>query len=191
MLKRTITAAAATLALAAPPAATAQSPQGDYVLAVQATPGAAQASPGQPTTRAPQQFVNIRLELTISITDQRGAAAGPAKTVSLYVVDRDNGRIRTGAAASSAARASEIITALTPVLNVDATPEILTNGRVRVSLSVEYRPGTSEADKTEAIHINERLSAVLDDGKPMVISQTPDPASDRNVKVELKATILK
>jgi hypothetical protein len=35
------------------------------------------------------------------------------------------------------------------------------------------------------------VSAVLEDGKPLVVSQTADPASDRQVKVELKATILK
>ena len=39
--------------------------------------------------------------------------------------------------------------------------------------------------------MNERVSGTLDDGNPMVISQTSDPSTDRIVKVELKATILK
>ena len=32
---------------------------------------------------------------------------------------------------------------------------------------------------------------MLEDGKPLVISQSADPATDRKVKVEVKATILR
>lgn len=79
----------------------------------------------------------------------------------------------------------------TPVLNIDASPNVVSGGRVRVGISFEYRPGGPEAEKMPSIHINERVSAILEDGKPLLISQTADPASDRIVKVELKATILK
>ena len=77
------------------------------------------------------------------------------------------------------------------MLNVDATPETLTNGRIRVHLGLEYRPASMDNDKGNPLHINERVSAVLEDGKPLVVSQSPDPASDRTVKVELKASIVK
>ena len=62
---------------------------------------------------------------------------------------------------------------------------------MRVRLNLEYRPAPSEIGQTEPIHINEVVSAILEDGKPLVVSQTTDPASDRVVKVELKATIVK
>jgi hypothetical protein len=193
MLNRTllITALAVTLA---PAGGGAQEPQNEYArtampAAGQATAPAAIPAP-QPPTRQPQQFVNIKLDLTISVTDQRGVPVGAVKTVSLHVVDRDNGRIRMGRIANSAPNpADTFTTSPTPVLNVDATPEILSSGRIRVSINLEYRPATRESEDKEPIHINERLSAVLEDGKPLVVSQTADPASDRHVKVELKASI--
>jgi hypothetical protein len=77
-----------------------------------------------------------------------------------------------------------------PLLKVDAQPELLSNGSVRVSLTLEYRPARSESDKLDPIHINERVGAILKDGKPTVVSQTADRASDRVVKVELRATIV-
>jgi hypothetical protein len=58
------------------------------------------------------------------------------------------------------------------VLNIDATPETLTNDRVRVRLSVEYRRAPAD-DKMEPIHVNEVLSAILED-----------------VRVELRTTIV-
>jgi hypothetical protein len=160
-----------------------------YAPAAQAQ-AAPQPAQSQPPARQPQQFVNIRLELNIFVTDQKGNSLAPTKSVLMHAVDRDNARVRTGRSASTTPQPANMAIELGPVLNVDATPEILSNGRLRVSLSFEYRPDAS-ADKMEPIHINERLSAVLEDGKPMVVSQTSDPAGDRNVKVELKASILR
>lgn len=193
-MKRTLTVVALAVTFIASSAAAAGAQEAGYVPAAQAsnaqTPPV-QSPTLQPPTRQPQQLVNIRLELTISVTDQRGTAVAPSKTVLMHTVDRDNARIRTGRAASSTPPPANVVTSPGPVLNVDATPEILTGGRLRVSISFEYRPGGSETDKMEPIHINERLSAILEDGKPMVVSQTADPSGDRNVRVELKATILK
>ncbi len=39
--------------------------------------------------------------------------------------------------------------------------------------------------------IQENLSVNLDDGKPLVVAQSADPVSDRQVTVEVRATILK
>ena len=151
--------------------------------------------PPAPEREAPARYMadptNIRIDLTITITDQRGTALWPAKSASIFVVDRDNARIRTGRTADSTPRPENVSMPPSPVLNVDAQPTVLSGGRVRVGLSFEYRPGGAEAEKMQPVHINERLSAILENGKPMVVSQTADPASDRIVKVELKATILK
>jgi hypothetical protein len=188
MLKRTLIALAAVAATAAPIVQAQDRPAPADGASLQAAP-----PPAQPAA-APRPLMgeaNIRLELTISVTDPRGAALLPAKTATIHVVDRDNGRIRMGRSANSTPTADAAFAATTPVLNVDANPMVMMNGRVRVNLSFEYRPGGPEADKLEAIHINERLSAVVEDGKPMVVSLTTDPASDRTVKVELKATIVK
>ena len=39
--------------------------------------------------------------------------------------------------------------------------------------------------------LNERLSLVLESGKPMIVSQAADPVSDRKITVEVTATILR
>jgi hypothetical protein len=195
MLKSLFVGATTVMTLTVPLLDRLEARQVDAPAAVQTPPAApaaaGQAAPNQPVAKTPQQLVNIRLELTISVTDQRGSAAAP-RVVTMYLVDRDPGRLRTGAGVMSAPRSpAEAVTSPKPLLNVDATPEILTNGRMRVRLNLEYRPAASETDKMEPIHISEVVSAILEDGKPLVVSQTTDPASDRVVKVELKATIVK
>jgi hypothetical protein len=132
--------------------------------------------------------VNVRVEITI--TDQRGDAPPIVKTVTKTVADRTWGRIRTN---------GDVITKMGPrqvVLNVDTFPRVLQNvaqGKLRVDMTIEYRPVAAEADteKTSTPVVNETLTVILDDGKPMVISQSADPATDRKVKVEVKAIILK
>jgi hypothetical protein len=151
--------------------------------------------PGQPPElNAPREMpgsnnTNVRLELTI--TDQRTEGAPVTKTVTATVVaDRSPVRIRTSGAVRTPMGMRDV------VLNVDATPSLVNVNsvtRVRVSLTIEYRPVALESDteKTTTPNINEQLTAVLEDGKPLVISQSADPATDRKVKVEVKATILR
>lgn len=144
----------------------------------------AQAS--APTARQPAQLVNIKLELTL--TDQRGASAPTSKTVTLVLADRANGRIRTqGEVRLPSGRGVPI------VLNVDAQPEITRDSRVRVSITLEYKPQAGEGDTEEraTTSISESLTVILDDGKSMLVSQSADPSSDRKVKIEAKATLLK
>jgi hypothetical protein len=120
-------------------------------------------------------FANIRIELTI--IDQRAdAPAAAAKTLTLLVEDRKSGRIRTGRGNAT--------------LNVDASPEIVREGKIRVMLSLEYNPQDSP-DRAAPMPIQESVTAVLDDGKPLVVSQSADPSSDRRVRLELKASIVR
>lgn len=126
--------------------------------------------------RPAPQLVNIKMDLTI--TDQREGASPTPKILTMIVADRESGRIR-----SSSAR--EELT-----LNVDVRPEVVRDGRVRTWLTLEYRPQRAAPDK-EAVVMTESLVTILEDGKPLVISQSADPAGNRSVKVELKATILR
>ena len=134
---------------------------------------------------APQPTANIRIELTI--TDQRGTAAPISKIIAMTMVDGGFGRIRTG---------GDVRTPLgfRPVtLNVDAQPRIYKDGKIRVDMTIEYRPiaGESDTEQSSTPTINESIGVLLEDGKPLLISQSADPATDRKVKVEVKATILK
>ena len=152
-----------------------------------ATPVKPSAPPPEPAApRPPAQLANIRLELTIA--DQRGAAPSSTKTVTMVVADRGLGRIRTGADVSTPQ-------GYRPVnLNVDAQPEFLRDGRVRVVITLEYRPVATEGSETSptaASNISETMNVIIADGIPLTISQSADPHTDRKVRVELKGTILK
>lgn len=137
------------------------------------TPGPVPPPPAPQRTSA--QLLNVRIDITI--TDQRTDAAVVPKTVTLVVADRELGRIRTGSG--------------NLLLNVDARPTIVRDGRVSTNLALEYRPRREEVERSEPASIVESLTAILDDGKALVVSQSADPSTDRKVKVELKTTVLK
>lgn len=134
------------------------------------------------------QPVNMRIDLTIA--DQRGDAQPITKMVSITTSDRAWGRIRTQANVKMKPTLPwEQVT-----LNVDARPTLLRDNRARVELTVEYSPVGAEPDASERSttpNVHESLSVILESGKPMVISQSADPMTDRTVKVEAKMTILR
>jgi hypothetical protein len=140
----------------------------------QQKPPEASAS-AQAPARLPATAVNVRFELTIS--DQRGDAAVAAKTVTLLVAETQSGRVRTGNGGA--------------MLNVDVRPEIVREGRIRAVLSVEYVPRSGDADKIPPLPVTESLAVMLDDGKSVLVAQTADPGSDRKVRLEVKATIVR
>jgi hypothetical protein len=81
-------------------------------------------------------------------------------------------------------------------INVDARPAIVVKepNKVSVAFGLEYLPksaGGAEDLEPGMSQLNERLTLVLESGKPMVVSQAADPMSDRKITVEVTATILK
>ena len=141
---------------------------------VQAAKPADKPVAAQPA-RPPAQLVNVRLELTI--TEQRGNSPLPAKTVTMLVADREFGRVRAAQGNTT--------------LNVDGRPEVLGNGRIRVTLSLEYRRPQDETDKTSPALLTQSVATILEDGKPLMVSQSADPGSTANVRLDVKATISK
>jgi hypothetical protein len=143
--------------------------------------------PVQPVVARPAaQLMNVKLELTI--TDSRGAAAATSKTVTMVLADRASGRIRTTGEVRMADRSR-----LPIILNVDAQPEITRDNRVKVSVTLEYKPQASESETEEraTTSLGESMTVILEDGKPLVVSQSADPYGDRKVRIEMKATFLK
>jgi hypothetical protein len=134
---------------------------------------------GKIETTAPErhtgQAVNVRIDLTI--TEQREGLAPTPKTITMMIADRDRGQIRSGGSNEQ-------------MLNVDAHPEIVQNGRVRVYLTFDYRAPRTDTDKAPPM-LTQSLSSILDDGKPLMISQWTEAGSSRTVKVELTADVQK
>jgi hypothetical protein len=148
-------------------------------------PAAAPAAPERP--RREGQAVNIKVEFTI--TDQRGGAPPTKRTLSLIVADERTGFIRTQA---SAYRMSEI------PLNVDASPSLLSDGKIRLGFNLQYDwPAPIEQGKEIPVGsvtrttLHDSLTLILESGKAMVAAQSADPIGDRQVTVEVKATVLR
>jgi hypothetical protein len=101
----------------------------------------------------------------------------------MLVADREIGSIRSSGSVRNSRRVQ---------INVDVRPQILQSGAIRVMLGLEYNPGTLGNDApTEWSSLNEQIGVVLQPGKPLMVSQAADPASDRKITVELTATLLK
>jgi hypothetical protein len=167
-------------------------------LPVPPAPPAPPAAPGEPVPPPPPpapprragQPVNVKIDVTIT---DAGRTEMPTtkKTVSVVTGDGLNGRIR------STANYSGI-----PVvpLNVDAEPEILADGKIRVRVNLQYSlPGNTGGQPAQVAgagelrftEIQENLSLVLENGKPIIAAQSADPVGDRQVTIEVKATVLK
>lgn len=172
MLKRVAVSTCVVLALAASAFAQAKKPAASKETDKPAKTEAARPGPPVP------QPVNVRIDLTI--TDQRGDAPAVVKTVSVITADQSWGRIRTQGEVGR----------VPVILNVDARPVLLRSGSARVELTFDYRPVDPAPTGAAPLDINESLAVVLDDGKPLLLSQSADPTGDRKVKVEAKMTIL-
>ena len=146
------------------------------------------------------QSFNIKVDVTIS--EQIGTSAPVRKTVSVVSGDNMPGFVRSEATFSGGTPAP---------LNVDIEPRVLPDGKIRLGLSVRYDlpappniatdsagrlvesqpPVRSALGNLTRTEVRQNLKVVLENGKPLMISQSADPISDRQVTIEVKATILK
>ena len=149
-------------------------------------PQAKAPPPPAPLPKPPGLPINVKIELTI--TDQLGTSAPVQKTVSLVVADRQSGMIRSEGVMPGYGGV---------MLNVDAEAFIVpqADGKIQARIGLAYDLIDPKASATERqsqkTQIRENLTTVLESGKPMILSQSADPVTDRKVTVEAKATIMK
>ena len=90
-------------------------------------------------------------------------------------------------------------------LNVDVEPHILPDGKVRLRLGLQYvgsdggartarerqdgEPDRAVPGPATRTELRQNLWLVLESGKPLVAAQSADPVSDRQVTIEVRATI--
>jgi len=181
-------ALAAGVVLAQPPA-TAQPQRVETPKPAADQPPPTPVSTAIPVPRRQGQPVNIRVDVTI--TDQRGGTAALKKTVSVVTGDAMSGYIRSTANYSNIGDVP---------LNVDTEPEILSDGKVRVRVNLQYDlPGGVAGQSTETpgagslrrTQIRENLAVILESGKAVTVAQSADPVGDRQVTIDIKATILR
>jgi hypothetical protein len=140
-----------------------------------------------PAPRRQAQPINVKIDL--SINDQRGTNAPVKRTLSMIVADQMGGSIRSQ---------SEVLAVGSVPLNVDVHPELLENNKIRLNLTLQYDwpaplEGGRDAPRGTVIKtaLHNSVSLVLDNDKPMIAAQSADPIGDRQVTVEVKATILR
>jgi hypothetical protein len=171
-----------------PPAASGQAPP---LVATQAKPAApapvvpatAQPAPVRVTTNADP--VNIRFE--IRIREEGGTAKPITKTVIMTGTLGDVSIVRSNTAPGP----------VQSYLNVDVTPTAIgSNKKLRTKIGIEYAPSGADPIAQSAPagprgpQIRQTVHTWLDSGKPMVISESVDPGSDRRFIVEVTATVL-
>ena len=132
-----------------------------------------QADPVISTFGAPEALVNVRYEIRIR---EEGGPQPITKTVSMTGTLHEVSLVRANQGQGNP-------------LNVDASPTNIRDGRVLTKLGIEYTPQTPA--QMSKLSVRQNISVWLESGKPMVISQSADPLSDRRLTVEVTATILK
>ena len=125
-------------------------------------------------TPSPMQF-NIRVDVVV--TEEGGGAPVSRKEVSLTVGDGRRGSVRSGGGTDGSKPLAR--------LWVDAQPR-LSFGKIHTVITMSYVSHPHFAREAE-----QKLEVVLDNGKPLVVSQTSSADSDRRMRVEVTATILK
>jgi len=123
-------------------------------------------------------------------------AARPRSNVPLTLIVADE---RTGSIRSQ----SNVYQVGDVPLNVDASPSLLTDGKIRLGFNLQYDwPAPTEGLATTAstglprgtvikTALHDSVSLILESGKPMIAAQSADPIGDRQVTVEVKATVLR
>ncbi len=152
-------------------------------------PGAAAPPPKPPPAPPPpaevtRQSVNVQVDVTIQ---SKGGTGTPiSKTMTMLVADRR--RTTLTAQASGGVRR----------LNGTVDASLLRDGKIEMSLNLdfdvsefkpEFKPGVLPDQGGTAYR--GVVNVVLESGKPLMISTSSDPLTDRTVTVEVKATILK
>lgn len=129
------------------------------------------------------QLVNVKIDL--AVIEDGGAEPASRKEVSITLADRRAGTVRSGARKPSDNPNDKF--APEAWLNVDARPWMeRRDGRVRVLITMQYlSPPHFSRDGVL------KFETLLESGKPLVVSQASSAISDRRMRVELTATILK
>ncbi len=156
-----------------------------------AAPQTTQRNPNAPTIRTATDDLgarvasstNVRLDMKISDTLTGQAVT---KEVTMIIQSGSNGRIRT--------ESFFVAQKFRVNLNIDASTTAYLSGVVRTNVTFEYSPAANAASGDQPAQVpqlNESISVILQDGKPLIVSESADPMTARKVTVELTATILK
>jgi hypothetical protein len=142
--------------------------------------------PQLPPVRPRGQLANVRIDVTV--TDQTRSGAATTKTMTLTVADGESAMVRT----ETETKTSDGLRSAPFSVDVRA---VIDGDKVRLDVGLDYQvldtaSAQTPGPPTRAL-FKGRQALVLENGKPLVISQSSDPMSDRKVTVEVKGTIIR
>src|SRR5262249_26592861 len=114
--------------------------------------------------------------------------------VSMLMADTRSGRVRSTLNVAILEK-DDTQTYRSIGINVDAVPEVRSDGKIFLNLTVQYTPDgpyiALNSTQAKPADVNESFSVLLPDGKQTLLSQSADPRSDRKVTLEVTATVVK
>jgi hypothetical protein len=126
----------------------------------------------------------VRVEFTVS--DASGGQAPVTKSLTITVADGETAMVRSESEAlgptASGTRSAPF--------SADASASV-EGDRIRLFFSLDYQVIDSVSGAPLKSAVRARQTVILESGRPMAISETSDPLSDRLVRVEVKATVLR
>jgi hypothetical protein len=144
------------------------------------------AMPQLPPPRLRGQLANVRIDVTV--TDQTRTGPAATKTMTLTVADGESAMVRT----ESELKTSDGLRSAPFSVDVRA---VIDGDRIRLDVGLDYQVLDAASTQTPGpptrALFKGRQALVLESGKPLVISQSSDPMSDRKVTVEVKGTVIR
>lgn len=192
----------APIAVSARAAQDAQDAQAEQKKEPAAVPVATQEPPKPVAVIPPPAIQQIpalkNIQVEITIIDQGGSQPPLKKTLTVIAADNGSGSIRSTVTVAMPRHPPgpdpKNFTYEELPLNVDIRPQVTENkNRIRARMILNYQTFyAAQANNMPAVKsvVTMDQHVMLDNGKPMVVSQSADATTDRKVSVELKATIL-
>ena len=155
------------------------------------TPPASPAKPSSPSPAPPQTSIKIpepapspmlfNIRVDVVVTEEGGGDPLSRKEISLTVGDSRSGSVRSGGVVAEDKRFD-----VPQRLWVDVQPRLESNGKIRTVITMSYLSSPHFSREGE-----QKLEVLLENGKPLVVSQASSATSARRMRVELTATVLK
>jgi hypothetical protein len=140
------------------------------------------AAPAAAPERPRREFQPINVKVDLTLTDQRGGSPAIKRTVTVLAADGYTGSIRTQ---------SQVIQVGPVPLNVDASPTLLADGKIRLAINLQYDwPAPTETGSARGTVVSTSLTITDDSRKRQADDRgNADPVSERQVTVEVKAIL--
>ncbi len=144
--------------------------------------GAPEPAPAARAARKPSLPINVRVDIVV--TEQLPASAPIVRRAQLATADGESTSVRNHSVwRPDNGRHDEA------PFRIDLQADVLEDAKVRLRIGVDYglaRPGDNNGGQ-----VTIRQTVIVRDGQSVVIAETSDPVTERVVKIEAKANIVK